>query len=126
MYMLLVCAGVWGLLPGNNSITVDRLVGQFGVFVVILQYSAFLLVGLYGHLSIITVRIEHRTVTSMLAFFAFAYGLVANAVILIFSGIFNPISTMLYTFAGLVAGIIYLHLKSHQRLGVRGRQRYMK
>ena len=126
MYILLVCAGVWGLLPGNNSITVERLVGQFGVFVVILQYSAFLLVGLYGHLSIITVRIEHRTVTSMLSFFAFAYGLVANAMILIFSGMFNAISTMLYTFAGLVAGIIYLHLKSHQRLGARGRQRYMK
>ena len=126
MYILLVCAGVWGLLPDNNSITIERLVGQFGVFVVILQYSVFLLVGLYGHLSIITVRIENRTVTSMLAFFAFAYGLVSNAMILIFSGIFNPISTMLYTFAGLVAGIIYLHLKAHQRLGARGRQRFMR
>ena len=126
MYILLVSAGVWGLLPGNNSITIERLVGQFGVLVVTMQYSVFLLVGLYGHLSIITVKIENRTVTSMLAFFAFAYGLVSNAVILIFSGIFNPISTMLYTFAGLVAGIIYLHLKSHQRLGVKGRQRYMR
>lgn len=125
MYILLVVAGIWGLLPSNSSITLERLVNQFGVYAVIIQYSVFLLVGLAGHLSIITVRIEQRIATSMLAFFAFSYGMAANIGIFIFGGPFNTVSTMMNCFCALVAGIIYLHLKMHQRLGATGRSRYM-
>lgn len=125
LYILLICSGIWGLTPSSSSLTIERLVNQFGVYVVAAQYSAFLLVGMYGHLSISTVRIEHRIATLMAAFFAFMYGLVANVTVLLFGGIFNPVSTMLYSFSALVAGIIYLHLKSHQREGVTGRRGYM-
>ena len=126
MYLLLITMGVWGLSPSNNSLTIERLVNQFGVYVVVAQYSAFLLVGLFGHLSIITVRIEHRVMTTKIAFFAFMYALIANVAILLFGGIFNPISTMMNSFAALVAGIIHLHLRAHQRAGATGRWRYMR
>ena len=126
MYILLIVLGGWGLAPNNSSVTVERLVNQFGVTIVVLQYAILLLVGIYGHLSIITVRIEHRVATTMAAFFAFFYGLASSLGVFIFGGPFNPVSTMLYSFAALVAGIIYLHLKSHQRSGAYGRWRYMR
>lgn len=126
MYLLLIVEGLWGLSLHNKSLTFERLAGQFGVYLVVIQYAAFLLAGVYGHLSILSVRIEQRAITAMMAFFAFAFSTVANLTLLIFSGILNPVSLMLNTFAGLVAGIIYLHLKSHLRTGARGRWRYMR
>lgn len=124
MYTLLLVCGVWGLLPNNRSITLERLVNNFGVYVVVAQYTVFIIVGLYGHLSIATVRIEQRIQTSRLAFLAFAFGFVANILIVLFGGPFNPISCMLFGSWGLVAGIIFLHLSMVHRTGIKGRRSY--
>lgn len=122
LYILLTVSGVWGLIPNNPSLSLDRLANQFGVHMVLLQYAVFLIVGIYGHLSLVTVRIEHRINTTRLAFLAFAYSGVANLGVFVFGGNFNPVSIMLSVTCALISGIIYLHLKIYYRLGVRGRE----
>ena len=121
MYILLILAGVWGLHPSNTSLTIERLVNEVGVYAVVMQFASSILVGVAGHLSIITVRIEHRVVTTMMAFLTFAYGFVANMLILIFGGLFNPVSLTLNVSWALVAGITHLHLRIRQNEGATGR-----
>lgn len=122
LYTLLVVSGIWGLLPDNTSITVGRLINQFGVIVVVCQYASFIVVGAIGYLSLITARIEHRIKSSLLAFLVFAFSAVANLGVFVFGGPFNPISLMLAVTCSLISGVVYLHLKMHQRLGCRGRR----
>lgn len=122
IYLLLVVSGVWGLLPDNPSISIERLVSQFGVYAVIGQFAAFLCVGALGHLSIVTVRIEQRIQTTRLAFLVFAYAGIANLGVFLFGGELNPVSLMLYSISMLVSGITHLHLMMHYRDGLRGRR----
>lgn len=126
MYLLLTISGIWGIHPSNDSLTFERLVNQFGVLIVVVQYIMFIVVGVYGHLSIFTVRIEQRIQTTRLAFLAFAFSVVANLGVFVFGGIFNPVSLMLAVSWALAAGITHLHLKMHQRMGAVGRWSYRR
>ena len=122
IYVVMIVIGVWGLSPGNSVLNINRLVGELGLYLTVGLYTLYIIAGMVGHIAIITMRINHRINTSRFAFFVFSFAAVSSIGLLYAGGDFTP-TLMLNVLGLLISGIIFLHLKIHQRSGAVGRYR---